>query len=178
MKHHSQAAEFQVEKWLNTEQPLSLASLKGKVVVVAAFQMLCPGCVEHCLPQAKRLRELFSQDDVAVLGLHTVFEHHEAMSEVSLRAFLYEYRIQFPVAIDMPSENSPTPKTMETYQMQGTPTLLLVDAQGNLRRQYFGRLPDMQVGAEVMALVLQKSSTVGDNIETKNAEVCKLDGFL
>jgi hypothetical protein len=39
---------------------------------------------------------------LAVIGLHTVFEHHSAMQEDSLRAFLHEYKVQFPVAIDKP----------------------------------------------------------------------------
>ncbi len=52
-----------------------------------AFQMLCPGWVSHGLPQAKRIQQAFG-DDVAVLDLHTVFEHHEAMTPVSLEAFL------------------------------------------------------------------------------------------
>ncbi len=75
------APELIVEKWLNTEKALTLASLKGKVVAIHAFQMLCPGCVLHGVPQAQKLFEMFSEEHVAVLGLHTVFEHHEAMQE-------------------------------------------------------------------------------------------------
>ena len=44
-----------------------------------AFQMLCPGCVSHGLPQAKRIQHTFG-DAVTVLGLHCVFEHHAAMT--------------------------------------------------------------------------------------------------
>ena len=40
--------------------------------------MLCPGCVSHGIPQAKRIAETSSKDDVAVIGVQTVFEHHEA----------------------------------------------------------------------------------------------------
>lgn len=69
--------ELIVSKWLNTNQNLSLEQLKGKVVAIHAFQMLCPGCVLHGIPQAQRLYETFSQEFVQVLGLHTVFEHHE-----------------------------------------------------------------------------------------------------
>src|SRR5690606_20270412 len=39
------APELQVSRWFNTPAPLSLAALRGRVVVVEAFQMLCPGCV-------------------------------------------------------------------------------------------------------------------------------------
>lgn len=48
----------------------------------------------HGLPQAERIQTTFG-DDVTVMGLHTVFEHHDAMTLVSLEAFLHEYRITF-----------------------------------------------------------------------------------
>ncbi len=151
------AQELQVKTWLNTEKPLSLEQLKGKVIVVYAFQMLCPGCVEHTLPQAKKVHTTFSSNDITVIGLHTVFEHHEAMQEVSLRAFLHEYRITFPVGIDQPDETSPLPKTMTAYQMQGTPTLLLINHEGDLHAQYFGHTPDLQLGAEIAKLTLKRA---------------------
>ncbi len=40
-----QAPDLQVEKWFNTDCDINLADLRGKVVVIEAFQMLCPGCV-------------------------------------------------------------------------------------------------------------------------------------
>ncbi len=77
------------------------------------------------------------------------------MTEVSLKAFLHEYRIDFPVAIDMPSDidTNPIPKTMATYQMGGTPTLLLFDRQGRLRKHKMGHEQDLVLGAELMALI-------------------------
>ena len=79
-------------EWLNTDQPLSLADFRGKVLAVEVFQMLCPGCVSHGLPQASRIASTFAPDKVAVIGLHSVFEHHDAMTPTALRAFLHEYR--------------------------------------------------------------------------------------
>ena len=90
--------------------------------------MLCPGCVSHGLPQAQRVRATFPQEQVAVIGLHTVFEHHAAMTPVALQAFLHEYRIGFPVGVDRADPESPIPLTMRAYAMQGTPTLVLIDA--------------------------------------------------
>lgn len=149
------APEFEILKWLNTNAPVTLADLRGKVVVAFAFQMLCPGCVEHCIPQARKVHAFFSEADVAVIGLHTVFEHHDAMGETALRAFLHEYRLTFPVGIDKPSGDplDPVPATMRNYNMQGTPTLLLVDRQGRLRKQKFGHEHDLILGAEIMALM-------------------------
>lgn len=148
------APPLEVGEWLNTETPITLESLRGKVVLIEAFQMLCPGCVSHSLPQALRARQLFSEDDVAVIGLHCVFEHHAAQgSREALAAFLHEYRIGFPVGIDTPSANLGPPRTMTAYNMQGTPTIILIDRHGRLRKQKFGTEQDMLLGAEVMSLL-------------------------
>ena len=115
-EHAPLAPEWSVEQWLNTDGRPSLDEYRGRVVVLHAFQMLCPGCVSHGIPQAQRIHALFPADDVSVLGLHTVFEHHDAMTAVSLRAFLHEYRVAFPVGIDEAGVGTPLPKTMETYR--------------------------------------------------------------
>ena len=149
------APPWHTTTWLNTPEPLSLQSLRGKVVMLHAFQMLCPGCVAHALPQAQRVAALFAQAPLAVIGLHTVFEHHAAMGLESLRAFVHEYRIGFPVGVDEPSADGPIPRTMQAYAMQGTPTLVLIDAQGRLRRQVFGRHDDLLLGAELATLLAE-----------------------
>ena len=144
-----------VSEWLNTPEPLSLAALRGKVVVIEAFQMLCPGCVSHGLPQAQAIRRIFPEDQVAVIGLHSVFEHHAAMTPTSLKAFLHEYRITFPVAIDAPGAPGPLPRTMEALRLQGTPSLLLFDRQGSLRAHHFGQIHDLVIGAEIATLLAE-----------------------
>ncbi len=147
------APEWRTVEWFNTPTPLSLTNLYGRVVLAVAFQMLCPGCVSQGLPQAQRVREAFPEEEIAVVGLHTVFEHHEAMTPVSLKAFLHEYRVTFPVGVDEPDPNGPIPRTMRAYEMRGTPTMLLFDREGYLQRQVFGHLPDLQLGAELMKLI-------------------------
>ena len=147
------APELQVEQWLNTESPVSLEALRGRVVFIEAFQMLCPGCVSHGLPQAGRVADTFSRDDVVVLGLHSVFEHHAVQGGPdALAAFLHEYRIRFPVGIDAPAPGGGVPKTMAAYRLRGTPTSILIARHGRLRSRHFGRVGDMALGAEIMAL--------------------------
>lgn len=141
--------------WFNTEGAVQLADLRGKVVVLHAFQMLCPACVQHGLPQAQRIHAAFAAHGVAVIGLHTVFEHHAAMTPVSLQAFLHEYRVTFPVGVDAPAADArnPVPATMQAYGMQGTPSLMLIDRNGHLRRHAFGAENDLVLGAAIAALV-------------------------
>ncbi|NWG72400.1 MAG: redoxin domain-containing protein [Parvularculaceae bacterium] len=147
------APEWRIAHWLNTPAPLTVEALRGKAILAVAFQMLCPGCVSHGLPQAQRARAAFAPQDLAVIGLHTVFEHHDAQgTPQALAAFLHEYRIDFPVGIDAPSDEG-IPQTMRAYQMQGTPTTILIDCAGKLRLQKFGHLDDLRLGAAIQALI-------------------------
>jgi hypothetical protein len=153
--------ELQISRWIGVETPITLASLKGKVVVAVAFQMLCPGCIEHGLPQAKKLRERFQPSQVAVIGLHTVFEHHDVMTPAALHVFMEEFRWPFPVGIDEAADAGDVngiPKTMAAYEMRGTPTILLFDRAGRLRRHYFGRPDDVQLACEITALGLESDA--------------------
>lgn len=151
------APALYVSRWLNAATPLTLESLKGRVVVIECFQMLCPGCVSHGLPQAVRVHQEFDRSRVAVIGLHTVFEHHEAMQPHALEVFCQEYRIPFPVGIDEPDGTSGLPRTMQAYQTQGTPTLILIDKIGRRRAQHFGSISDLRLGAEIMTLSLEQT---------------------
>jgi len=148
------APPIEAERWFNTDQPLSLAMFHGKVVVLHAFQMLCPGCVSQAVPQARRLHEIAkSIDDLVVLGIHTVFEHHAAMTPVSLEAFLHEYRLTFPVAVDRASSDGPIPQTMAAYGFKGTPSTVVIDREGRIARHSFGADDDL-VGGLVLGSLL------------------------
>jgi peroxiredoxin len=146
------APELAVTRWFNTDSTPNLADLRGEVVVVEAFQMLCPGCVSHGLPQAQRIQHAFG-DALTVLGLHTVFEHHEAMTPTSLEAFLYEYRITFPVGVDAHEPGVTLPTTMARYQLRGTPSLVVIDRAGRVRVNAFGQIEDLALGATLARLI-------------------------
>jgi thiol-disulfide isomerase/thioredoxin len=103
------APELAVAEWFNTPTPISLTELRGRVVMLHAFQMLCPGCVAHGTPQAQRAHNLFPNADLAVIGVHTVFEHHAAMTPVSLEAFIHEYRLTFPIGVDQQGGRADSP---------------------------------------------------------------------
>jgi redoxin len=146
--------ELAASQWFNAKEPLSLEKLKGRVVVLVAFQMLCPGSLRHSLPQAGRIARAFSDDEVAVVGLHMVFENHKDMTPSQLEPFLKSEHIEIPIAVDK-QNGSGVPETMEAYGMQGTPTLLIFDRQGRLRRHYLGAVDDVRLGAEIMALAIE-----------------------
>jgi peroxiredoxin len=160
MKPFDTAPELDVTQWFNVSQPVALASLRGKVVVLHAFQMLCPGCVRSGIPQAQRIAANFPTSDVAVIGVHTVFEHHEAMTPIALAAFIHEYRLTFPIAVDKPADRGPIPATMAAYGMRGTPSLVLIDRVGTVRRHAFGAEDDLLVGAEIGLLMAERQQEI------------------
>lgn len=151
------APRISASEWLNTPAPLTLDQLRGRVVVLHAFQMLCPGCVSHGLPQAMEICRAFDPQTLAVIGLHSVFEHHDVMTPAALRVFVHEYRLTLPIAVDQPFETRSLPRTMQAYAMQGTPTLVLIDAQGRIRAQHFGGVSDLAVGAEIGRLLGERA---------------------
>jgi hypothetical protein len=152
------APDLLVQAWFNTDRPLTLAGLRGRVVVLAAFQVLCPNSVASGIPQVQRIYETFAPDDVTVIGMHTTFEHHDAFSTPVLRAFIQEYRLKFPIALDQPNPSSPIPHTMERYKMRGTPSLVLIDRHGVVRKHAFGAVDDLRIGAEIGALIQESAS--------------------
>ncbi|GAC1330902.1 MAG: redoxin domain-containing protein [Steroidobacteraceae bacterium] len=152
------APELIVQNWFNTDRPLLLSALRGRVVVLAAFQVLCPNSTRSGIPQAQRIHETFAPSDVAVIGLHATFEHHDAVTAAVLKAFIHEYRLKFPIALDQPHPASPIPQTMERYKMRGTPSLVLIDRQGLVRKHTFGAVEDLRIGAEIGALTQEPGS--------------------
>ena len=150
------APPLEVSEWLNTPQPITLDGLRGRVVLLHTFQMLCPGCVSYGNPQAAKAWSMFGADEggaLAVIGLHTVFEHHAVMSAEALRVFLHEYKLPFPVGIDMPGEGGGLPRTMRAYDLGGTPSTVLIDKGGRIRLSHLGRIDDMALGAVIGQLL-------------------------
>lgn len=160
--------------WLNTPKPLDIPDFHGKVLVIEAFQMLCPGCVSHGLPQAQRVAEAFPRDKVAVIGLHTVFEHHEAQgTREALAAFAHEYRLGFPIGIDRQTDDH-IPATMAAYGMQGTPTLVIIDRNGLRRFQRFGHVDDLTLGGILGTLLAEPVAATAER--PTHPEVCTAEG--
>jgi len=174
--------EIEASGWLNTPEPLKLSSLRGRVVVVTVFQMLCRGCATVSLPQACNLHRVFSREDLMVIGLHSVFEHHHVMTPDALRAFAHEYRLPFPIAIDRPGEHTSVPATMSAWVLDGTPTLMVFGRDGELALRHFGHLDDLRLGAVLGELISQRSSETTGTVligqEPGNGPVCNANGFF
>ncbi len=171
--------DIDASEWLNTPEPLRLSALRGRVVVVSAFQMLCRGCAEHSLPQAAKLHQAFAREDLVVIGLHSVFEHHAVMTPDALRAFVHEYRLGFPIAIDRPQSHSALPATMQAWGLRGTPSLMLFGRDGVLAYEHFGHLDDLRLGMVLGELLShsapQATAVPAAEADSPDAPVCRIN---
>lgn len=152
MRAHEPLPDWQVRRWFNSDHDLILTDLRGRVALIHAFQMFCPGCVQHSVPQAERMHRALAGAGFVVVGLHTVFEHHERATDEALAAFLHEQRISHPIGVDRPEPGQRLPRTLRDWGLHGTPSLLLLDRQGRLRAHRFGTVPDRGLKAMVRDL--------------------------
>jgi thiol-disulfide isomerase/thioredoxin len=92
--------EWQLSGWANTEgQSLTLAGLRGRVVVVRFWTVGCPYC-EETMPALQKLSEELRDQPVTFVGaFHAKPESSEQDLERPLEA-IREWKISFPLAID------------------------------------------------------------------------------
>jgi len=147
--------ELDVAFWLNVDETPTLEKLKGRVVVLVVFQTNCQSSLEHALPQARRLAEGFDPRQVFVLGLNAQFEHKDAQTRETLEKFVAEQGLVFPVALDRVTASSELTATAAAYELKGTPSILIFDRQGRLRRAYQGEATDIRLSAEIMGFVIE-----------------------
>ena len=87
---------------------------------------------------------------------------------VTLAAFLHEYRVTFPVAVDRP-EGTGMPATMRTYGLQGTPSMLVIDKSGMLRANAFGAVDEVALGVQ-LGLLLAEPDPRGQEPESRSSD--------
>lgn len=164
------APELAVSEWFNTPISLSLAALRGRPVLLHAFQLLCPGCVAQSIPQVQRIERIFDHTDLQVIGIHTVFEHHAAMTPVTLKAFLHEYRITHPVGVDLAQQDTHIPATMQRFAMRGTPSSILIGRDGSVVHHMFGVEDDITVGARIAMALAARTAMLGADVKSSTSE--------
>ena len=109
--------------WLNTERPLSLAALRGKVVLLDFWTYGCINCI-HIIPDLKRLEAEFP-DELVVIGVHSAKFDNEGETE-NLRRIVVRYGLEHPVVNDSDFA------VWRRYEAQAWPTVVLIDPAGNI----------------------------------------------
>ncbi len=140
----NQAPEWVISEWINSPG-LTLAGLRGKVVIIDFFQLWCPGCNKFSGPLMDKWDNKYSgRKDIQLVGIHTVFEGHSQQTPNRLRQYVKEKNITYPVGVDDHVSNQRLPETMIRYHTRGTPEMAIIDKTGKIRFQHFGSFnPDV-----------------------------------
>lgn len=126
----STAPEFAgIEGWLNTD-PLRMADLRGKVVLVDFWTYSCINCV-RTLSSLTRWHRTYQDQGLVIVGVHTpefAYERESAKLQNAMR----RYHIEYPVAQDNGYA------TWQAYHNQYWPAQYLIDRNGKIVLQHFG----------------------------------------
>lgn len=125
------APELAEGEWINSV-PLSLQSLRGKVVVLDFWTHKCRNCV-NILPNLKEWYRKYNNRGVVVVGVHSPETEEEANLE-TLKKFVGENGIEYPIVTDNESV------TWNRYHAQFWPSTFIIDQQGMVRKFHYGEL--------------------------------------
>jgi DNA-binding beta-propeller fold protein YncE len=107
--------------WLNTDKPLSLAALKGKVALLDFWPYGCINCM-HIIPDLKRLEQKYA-NELVVIGVHSAKFENEKETE-NIRRIILRYEIEHPVYNDAEFA------VWHSYRVNAWPTQVLIDPAG------------------------------------------------
>ncbi len=128
-----QAPDFtENQRWFNTpnNQPLTLAGLRGKVVLVDFWTYTCINCI-RTLPFLKGLYAHYHKDGLEVVGVETPeFTFEQEASNV--QQAVNSDGLRYPVVQDNRYG------TWNAYQNQYWPAEYLIDSKGQVRHTQFG----------------------------------------
>lgn len=149
------APEFaDIEAWLNSS-PLTIDSLRGRVVVIHFFAFGCYNCKNN-YPWYREWQDAFAGQDVTIIGIHTP-ETTAEEDNAALQASLDEHGLKFPVAVDKK-------KTMWTAWYNNIwPAVYIVDKRGRLRFWWYGELDwqgagNQNIARQQIELLLKESA--------------------
>lgn len=130
--------------WLNTDEPLSLAGLRGKIILLDFWTYGCVNCI-HVIPDLQRLEEKYSRQ-LVVIGVHSAKFDNEKDTD-NIRNIILRYGIGHPVVNDSDFD------IWNAYTVNAWPTQVLIDPEGYIvaRRSGEGQFEffDREIGGLV-----------------------------
>jgi thiol-disulfide isomerase/thioredoxin len=139
------APELTNDTWLNTPEPLRLANLRGKVVLLDMWTFSCINC-KNVIPSLRAWHNEYKDQGLVVIGNHyPEFSYEEDLG--NLKQALIDLDVPYPVAQD--NERL----TWGAYNNRYWPTLYLIDKNGNLRYSHIGEGAYEETEAAIVALL-------------------------
>lgn len=147
-----------ITNWLNTSSsPITLKSLRGKVVLVDFWTYTCINCI-RTLPHVTSWYDKYKDQGFVVLGIHTPeFEFEKETSNV--QDAIKQFNIHYPVGQDN------NYATWNAFNNEYWPAEYLIDAQGNIRREEFGEGNYDETEEAIQTLLAQTGQTVTTTLE-------------
>ncbi len=124
------AAELNNEVWLNTDRPLRLSELRGKVVLLDMWTFGCINC-RNVIPSLRDWHGKYTDQGLVVIGNHyPEFDYERDLD--NLKEALVRLDVLYAVAQDNDGG------TWRAYRTRYWPTLFLIDKHGHLRYTQIG----------------------------------------
>jgi len=124
------APEFTgIDAWINSA-PLTMAGLRGHVVLVDFWTFSCVNCV-RTIPHLQQLKSAYAQRGLVIVGVHSPEFDFEKI-QANIASAVQRLGVTWPVAVD--SEMA----TWNAFSNQYWPAEYLVDPQGRIARVHFG----------------------------------------
>lgn len=136
-----------VASWLNSP-PLTMAALRGKVVLIDFWTYSCINCI-RTLPYVTKWHGQYQDQGLAVVGVHTPefpFERDRANVEKAAKRF----GIRYPIAQDNQYA------TWKAYANQYWPAVYLIDRKGVIRYKHFGEGQYQETEQAIRQLLAEK----------------------
>jgi thiol-disulfide isomerase/thioredoxin len=115
--------------WLNTDKPLYLKELRGRVVILDFWTYCCINCL-HVLPDLKYLEQKY-KNSLTVIGVHSAKFDNEQETE-NIRQAILRYDIEHPVVVDKGF------RVWQEYAVRAWPTFIVIDPEGYVIGQVSG----------------------------------------
>jgi peroxiredoxin len=116
---------------INSE-PLTIAKLRGKVVLVHFWTNGCSNCVNN-YPHNRAWQKRYADKGVVIIGIHTPETSGEGNVE-RIKAQAAKHGLPFPIAVDNDGAN------WTTWNNRSWPTVYVVDRRGIVRYGWEGEL--------------------------------------
>jgi thiol-disulfide isomerase/thioredoxin len=141
------APELTNSSWLNTDKPLRLADLRGKVVAVEMWTFGCINC-QHVIPSLKSWYAQYKDQGFVLIGNHyPEFDRERDLG--NLQQAVAQAGIEYPVAQD--NEGA----TWRAYHNGYWPALYLIDKRGRIRYVHIGEGAYAETEANIRGLLAE-----------------------